>query len=201
MQICECADVEEKRLHIFCLLVTAPTKAGMSFYFTLALLNQSNNLMEFFKPIEQLDAVLKTLADSKNNRLGITLGSIAYEANVIERGKIVGLPDINLVLDKLIKDKYVEVNVYSNPKPENRYSITFEGYFFIKEEGGYSGRYNLQSSEKNRLDNIEKDQIKRDESIKKLTAWVAIGTVAAAIIALVFLIWQIYTYYHPIINQ
>jgi len=149
-------------------------------------------------PIAQLDAVLKTLAESKN-AIGLEKPAIVYGSNTVVDGKVMPrFPDIDLVLAKLIKDEYIQLKPASAPNTKNKYAITFEGYFFITEEFGYQGRRDFRLSDKARLEKLETIQRNTQVRIMKLTRWLVVGAIGALVVALAVLAWQMYSFYHPI---
>ena len=146
----------------------------------------NNNAVDFFSlnPLEKLDNTLSLLnkfSQSRNdlqNGLGLQITpETTYE--------------IEMVLNKLVKDQYVNENKiedkYEGPEWARplggvwhiSYKSTFEGEY-LKINGGYTGLKIQKDSETARL------SLNRLESYhNKLAAWVAGGTVALVIVEVI----------------
>jgi hypothetical protein len=152
--------------------------------------------------LKKLDDVLKYFQKHhKNNPL-----SLNEVKSAIEKPFDFDINEIRPILNKLVKDKYLDTFIIPllkriSPKlsyeyNEDYYSITFEGIIFI-ETGGYVRLEELYHAENTRLNTLAIRQIKNDEDLTQLTRLVAYGTIAAAAIALLLLIWEVR---HPILR-
>jgi hypothetical protein len=145
-------------------------------------------------PIEQLDYILKFMANDPSARGNVTDGQIEKEINP-RRGDgyisiIISPGDIVKVLNKLVLDGYVHREIpeagqfmSGAPIPSNkisRYSVTWEGKFFLG-QGGYAGE--LKEKTKKELE-VERrhlaDEI-RATQMTNLTYVLAAGTTVAAL--------------------
>lgn len=135
---------------------------------------------------KDLDEVLEKLVDAM---FVLSYDEIAdkTKANL----NIIKFQDLHLVLNKLVKDGYVECvmqkRVNWNTKEELNemcYRLTFEGKVFIK-DGGYSRKYDLETMSINSMKTYEKTR-SRNEML------VIVGTIGAALFAGGILFWEIY---------
>jgi hypothetical protein len=144
--------------------------------------------MAVFTPSQKLDNVLALLSKDGNPCFE-ALESIA--TGMTRQDKY----ETYLILNKLIKDGYVEFSDHIRNDttkemngPVRKYIISFEGLDFLLNRGGYQEleRIRVKSDQTHDLllsheESIKADQIKRDESLKKLTRWIAVGTIIAGI--------------------
>lgn len=139
--------------------------------------------------IEQLDFLLRFLADSKplyEKFKSKDLYSILvnrYSA-VKEEGFIES--ELISLLEKLSNDGYVTMEEVRSTErgPETylwHYSITFNGVFFIRHEGGYSDLINQKNSDRKRILLLEDHQKKYQRNQTILTVILVIGSSIAAI--------------------
>jgi hypothetical protein len=157
--------------------------------------------MENFSSLEQLDEVLKYLKQQTSP----PRKSIGEIIEVLRHTLNLGDNDFLLILKKLIKDGFVateEIDV-SHPSPvahppilSLRYIITFEGKLFLESPGGYVKQTEQQHAAGRRLERLEAEQRQNQKDMKRLNRWIAIGTVAAAVIGLLLLCWQIVEHFH-----
>jgi hypothetical protein len=161
--------------------------------------------MQEFTPSQKLDNILLLLA--KNYKPGFeTIVSITSGMNQED------IHETYLILNKLIRDNYVEYKdeiingtlnetITGNKEILRRYNISFEGLYFIKDREGYQGLDRERSAENIRLDKLELAQKENQTSMVVLNCWVAVGTIAAAVIALAILLLQWYFDLHPVASK
>lgn len=102
---------------------------------------------------------------------------------------------ISNAVDRLIKDKYIDestkelsreypkISLLSqepNITYETIYFITFEGELLII-SGGYQKKVADDASENKRLRDMENFQSKQSQKMSRLTFWIAVGTLIAAV--------------------
>jgi hypothetical protein len=121
-------------------------------------------------PIEKLDQVLDLLRDNKPHQLG----GIMTELRLLKEVHY-SLDELRIALRKLEKDGFVFTNVGTDV-----FTITLDGYLFT----GYV---------KKSL--IDKTSYRRRNVRDFALTW---GTVLAGIAASALLIWQVYSYFHPL---
>jgi hypothetical protein len=88
----------------------------------------------------------------------------------------------------LEEDKFIK-NLNTNPNPStiDKYRdclITIRGSLFI-ENGGYQKRTADKKSESNRLKDLELSHEAQAKALNRLTAWIACGTIALALIEII----------------
>ena len=158
--------------------------------------------MKKLSSFKQLDEVLKYL-EKQTNPPKKSLGKIFED---VKQGLNLSENDVLLILNKLKKDGFVATeNVNVSPtsyvsQPPNwvlHYIITFEGKLFLDYPGGYVKQAQQRDVESIRLDKLESDQRENQKNMERLNGWIAFGTVAAAVIGLALLLWQMYSYFHP----
>lgn len=95
--------------------------------------------------------------------------------------------EIHLILNKLIEDGYCKkylipiVNINTNESVNTEhFEITFKGKIFIQ-EGGYVGNFQRLESQKIQADEYRTHQMHLQTKLNRLTCWIAVGTVVAAI--------------------
>jgi hypothetical protein len=160
-------------------------------------------------PIQLLDEVLTFICVKP-----IAKGNIEQGKLITELKKVIPLIDIEddfasqilRVFDKLEKENYIiceQRNVRYNDlsgegatRLEYCYRVTFDGKLFF-EQGGYSKKYAHDESERNRLTALESSQLEYNEAqrkqaatLNKLTFWVAVGTLLAAVYYMTELYWN-----------
>ncbi|MES2427039.1 MAG: hypothetical protein V4560_08690 [Bacteroidota bacterium] len=131
--------------------------------------------MENLTPSQKLDKVLFVLAENNSK-----ISSIVTLASLREYFKASILPsEIPLILAKLEKDGFIkcDLTAYS----EEVYSISFEG--LAMNEVGYHNQSIISSQNETRIVRNERLLVN--------------GTWAAAIAALLVLLWQIFLFYFP----
>ena len=121
-------------------------------------------------PIEKLDQVLDLLKDNKPHQLGRIMTELKLLKNVNYT-----LDELRIALRKLEKDGFAFTNVATDV-----FTITLDGYLFM----GYVKKSKIDLTSYRRR-NV------RDFAL----TW---GTVLAGIAASALLIWQIYSYFHPL---
>ncbi|ASU35374.1 hypothetical protein [Mucilaginibacter xinganensis] len=111
--------------------------------------------------------------------------------------------EISLILKKLDKDGYVTTFAGDkfNPDTEttsyiNQFCITFDGKIFLK-QGGYNLEDIRFREQNTKLETLKSDQIKRDEFLKTLTIWIAVGSVLSAFYYSI----EIYKEFHLFLHQ
>ncbi len=132
-----------------------------------------------------------------NEKLDIVLGvfdkkimPISFDEIANETKSNLNLKDLtllNAILNKLIKDYYVEsisinnININTHKESnEHKYRITFEGKMFIF-DGGYAVDYENRNSHQIEINRIKNLQINLQQKLNLLTFWVTIGTLIAAV--------------------
>lgn len=126
--------------------------------------------MEKLSPLQMLDAALKYLKDPSIQQKNFS--TLLTFLNL--KGYKYSENDLKRIVQKLIDDKYI----YKDDG--GFYKLTFEGFYFI----GYEKQFNHENVLTSRK-NI------RDFFL----TW---GTVLAGIAASLLLVWQIYSYFHPV---
>ena len=105
--------------------------------------------------------------------------------------------DIEDCLLHLHRNKYIYCEFMGNrdyiyiDSPQAHYLISFEGKVFI-ESGGYQQKATDAASENTRVDAVEAFQHAQAWRLNRLTAWIAGGTIALAVIEL----WKMALEYH-----
>jgi hypothetical protein len=96
--------------------------------------------------------------------------------------------DFNEIMAILEEDKFIKnLNTNPNPSPIDKYRdclITIRGTLFI-ENGGYQKKTANEKSESNRLKNLEISHEAQSKALNRLTAWIAGGTIALALIEII----------------
>lgn len=97
--------------------------------------------------LKELDTVLKILSNIPD--YSVLNEYIKTEAVKIDKSLVYS--NVQLVLDKLVRDEYVELNEPVGPydgnnKSKRRYQITFEGLVFI-EQGGYNKQLEITNKD------------------------------------------------------
>jgi hypothetical protein len=142
--------------------------------------------MENLTAIEKLDALLEYLTTQPKAVVKSQITEhFSAEFELIEQ-----------VLDRLIDDGFVKekTNIsdmgFGKPWTTFTYILTFDGRFFY-ENGGYKEqRHKEQLAE---LSDAQKERIAlRNENL------VMRGTWAAAVVGLLVLAWQVYSYFYPV---
>lgn len=135
---------------------------------------------------KSLDEVLEKLVDAMF-LLSYDETADKTKANM----NIIKFKDLQLVLNKLVKDGYVEammqkkVNLNTKEEVDEMcYRLTFEGKVFIQNKG-YSRQYELESIKIRTLQIYEATR-KRNDCL------LILGTVGAAVFAAFLLFWDMY---------
>lgn len=135
--------------------------------------------------IAQLDHVLKVLsADRGNSSLVDILKLVNKKSQTLEGD------DLVRILNKLVKDGYIEFEdftqkyAYQEDMVERRFYISFEGKYFIDNQGGYKQKQADDDAMRRKIE-IEN---KRNEFNQKL---LVIGTFGTAIGAVGLIAWEI----------
>ena len=97
--------------------------------------------------------------------------------------------EVDSIIKTLEGDKYIELT-----SDRGIYKTTTLGDDFK----GYVNQQAAIVSENARLDKLESDQRASQKSIEQLTFWIAVGTISAAVIALLLLVLQWYFDLHPV---
>jgi|GEM_PF-5665949 len=148
--------------------------------------------MDKLTPAQKLDLVLNEMNVNSNKGWRNT-DSIYYSVNEIkdtriDKPKYFNPVEFTRIIKKLDKDGFVECEMQGTPVHSQQrdykyphYKITFEGETLLDLEGGYSGRLTSQNKEKVEVDKQRILQMRLQTKLNRLTFWIAIGTVIAAI--------------------
>ena len=130
--------------------------------------------------IEKLDAVLNVLDDSYKAQIAkhitVPIGQLPLEEIILFLNNFfiqIYRYDLNLILNKLMKDDFVDQGIDSH---KTVYSISIEGSVFY-EQGGYQQRILEANQAKYNLSY----QISLSNKLNRLTGWIAFGTSVAAV--------------------
>ena len=157
-------------------------------------------MSEEITPEKTLDNFIEYLS-SLPTLVGKTIGEIK------EQNTTYSLRDIQEIIGKLKKDGYAWLD-YESEMPkyggEPRYISTFEGRLFIK-NGGYTAKSladfddaEQMRNEANRVIRVDELNGQNQTMLNTLTNRLAWATWFAFGSAILLLLWQIYSYYHPI---
>ena len=131
--------------------------------------------------IEKLDAVLECFVNIQIHQTMLNEEEILSQ---IDKTKIRDRDELIKVLKKLVKDEYLEIqlrfNNYSNVSSEH-YTLTFEGDYFYRYEGGYLGKFRKAAEHEMQIEYYRNIQTSQANKLNTLTTWIAIGTIIAAI--------------------
>ena len=132
--------------------------------------------MDKLTPVQKLDAVLEVLSkeypqiwEYSEPEIFVTVMHDFFEMD--DRGAYGS--EFKAIYKKLLKDGYIQNLRETAPY----YSITFEGYYFLKYEGGYVGQLKRINAENIRLEKVERSQLQLT-SLTKVLAFA--GLLAAA---------------------
>ena len=123
--------------------------------------------------LQILDNILSILSNTSKDK--IYFKSIEYELyqNILFKKQLTDLI-IKKSIEKLVSEKYIsEINsvvfneLLNKKINETTYEITFEGQFYIS-QGGYLGKYYKEKAEKERVINLEKEQLANAHKINEL---------------------------------
>jgi Fe2+ or Zn2+ uptake regulation protein len=149
--------------------------------------------MEDLSPKEKLDAILAYLREHNAEIEETTLLS-----DLKVKGILRGSSQMYTNLSQLETDGYVQKREESGRYP--LFSITYKGHDFL----GYVKTDLLIAQEKTKAEAQQIFQTEQDDRLEglqrqltDLTRSIARGTIAAALIALLLLGFQIYCYFHP----
>ena len=98
--------------------------------------------------------------------------------------------EVNMVLEKLIKDGYVRPVDHKSPETVvesyivKKYQLTFEGRFFIL-NGGYEEASKSSGAEKRLQLDFQVHAKKNAKRLNRLTFWLAVGSITLALVELV----------------
>ncbi len=126
--------------------------------------------------LEKLDTVLKCLEkhhSEKHHNLISIQEILDKEQPEVKWGETL------FILKKLAKDGYIdtrEISIPDSASTEIYYNINFEGRI-LNEENGYVAKNNSLQA----ISSLQKRQSILNEKLYRLTIWVAVGTVIAAI--------------------
>ena len=143
---------------------------------------------------EKLDMVLQYVVNIPSREL-LTRDQIASNMDAVPYEK-----EITEILLKLYKDGYVHTQ---NEMGIGYFYSNFDGRIFI-DNGGYKSKAlrdaaaaEFQQRELDRLRNVDDLSGRNQTRLNRLTGWLVFGTIAAAVVGLALLTWQIYVFYHP----
>lgn len=131
---------------------------------------------EPLSPFQLLDKALEFIA--KDNKRYLTHDILKSEcfanANDI---------DVEAIVDRLKSDGYIRYGDLT------QFKISLQGSWFF-DQGGYQGDLDRRNAEKHRLNNIEAFQHAQAKRLNRLTAWIAGGTIALALIELLHMAFE-----------
>jgi hypothetical protein len=141
--------------------------------------------MKNLTAIEKLDTLLAFYADQQEEIIGI--GKTADHFKTTNEA-------IREVLDRLLLDGFLKEIPYDRPMPSGyttlyAYIITFDGRFFY-ENGGYKEQKRHEELANSTNELKEKIALRHEKLLVR-------GTWAAAIVGLLVLVWQVYSYFNP----
>ncbi len=136
--------------------------------------------------IQKLDRTLTFMSgnnyiDKKDFDLYRSLEQVTVDLIVADKASTIN--DAILILDKLVKDGYVNIPAgVGHPMARDEvYYISFGGKVFI-EQGGYNQQKINHDAENNRLDALESYHTVLTEKLNSLTFWIAAGTCSLVIL-------------------
>jgi len=142
--------------------------------------------------IQKLDAILYITSVSSTKNLG---GIQVYLKD--NSGCDLTLNYVEAILEKL------QLNGYVKRQPSMAWTITIDGEVFLS-QGGYGAKSltDAANAEEQRLEiarlrNLDEQSEINQTRLNDLTFWLAVGSIAATIVALGLLVWQVWIYYHP----
>ncbi|GAA3988151.1 hypothetical protein [Mucilaginibacter dorajii] len=155
--------------------------------------------MQQISPIIKLDVVLGYMAN-KQPPTHETSHKISKTVNI-------ELNELQLILNKLIKDGYVDfedevlhdtaiISPSGKPAIRRSYIISFEGLFFFQNHGGYKSHAENNLSQQSRLEKLERQQRKNNERLTKLTFWIALASGVAAVYYIIEILIEIHTVFN-----
>lgn len=130
--------------------------------------------------IEKLDLLLQFFIESPHSKPHINDENIL---KYLEKGIVQDAAELLKLLNKLIKDEYLVVElrqINGGSYPLKHYSLTFEGDYFIRYDGGYLGKIRKEAENTKQLDQFRSTQSDQAAKLNKLTSWIAWGTIIAA---------------------
>jgi hypothetical protein len=138
-------------------------------------------------PTDKLDEVLRCLAQDRGNASLLDIVGLVKRITSQEYAADKMLQ----IIRKLVRDGYVDFEKVSIVPPffsEQRYAISFDGEFFILEEGGY------RQQQKNEIEDRRKIELENSKNQLNQTLLV-IGAIGAAVGTVALVIWEIYKYF------
>jgi hypothetical protein len=145
-------------------------------------------------PEQKLDMVLQYV---------VNLGYIDFLNRDAIAAAIDGTPyikEISEILIKLTDDRYITTSSHMGL---GTYISNFDGRMFI-DNGGYTAKAlrDAEVLEQKRIDaarliQLESQNLINSNRLNTLTHRLVVGTIAAAIVGLALLLWQVYVFYHP----
>lgn len=154
---------------------------------------------ENLNPIERLDLVLRHFIEINE------LPPYKPPSEILDSLNYDNIKEFYEILHKLEVDGYISsVEEFEFDDTKIRYyGSTFDGRLFYL-SGGYKAKAladaaaaEQQRLEIERLKSFDVSSDQNQKRLNKLTSRLVWGTVAAAVVGLALLIWQIYVFYHP----
>lgn len=155
--------------------------------------------MQQISPITKLDIVLAYMANKQPPN----------HETIQKISKIVSIEsnELQLILNKLIKDGYVDFTdeaihdsfyAHSSGRAEIKrtYIISFEGLFFFQNHGGYKKQIENNLSQQTRLEKLETQQRKNNERLTTLTFWIALASGVAAVYYIIEILIEIHAVFN-----
>ncbi len=131
--------------------------------------------------VEKLDLILKFFLESPH---AFPLVHDETLLKYLSPDIVANAVELKQILDKLVKDEYINFDLRSingGSVAVKHYKLTFEGDYFFRYEGGYLGKFKKEKENEAQLDFYRKNQVEQALRLNKLTTWISIGTVIAAI--------------------
>jgi len=155
--------------------------------------------MQQISPITKLDIVLAYMSNKQppNHE---TIQKISKIINI-------ELNELQLILNKLIKDGYVDfkdealhdtisAQFTGRAEIKRTYIISFEGLFFFQNHGGYKKQTENNLSQQVRLEKLETQQRKNNEKLTTLTFWIALASGVAAVYYIIEILIELHTIFN-----